>query len=79
MCIRDSSHTMKLMAEQYGFKIMSIHPMPFDAYYISMLSEKYSGRKPYFLRGMMFGTYSWFKTLCNKKNSSSLIYVMRKL
>ncbi len=74
-----NSHTMKLMAEQYGFKIMSIHPMPFDAYYISMLSEKYSGRKPYFLRGMIFGTYSWFKTLCNKKNSSSLIYVMRKL
>lgn len=72
-------HTMKLMAEQYGFSIMTIYPMPFDAYYISMLSEKYRGRKPYLLRGLAFGTYSWLKSRCNQCNSSSLIYVLKKL
>ena len=74
-----SPHTMKLIAEQYGFRIMDIHPMPFDAYYVSMLSEKYRGHSPYFIRGMAFGIYSWFKAQCDKEKSSSLIYVMKKL
>lgn len=72
-------HTMRLMAERYGFRITSSHPMPLDAFYISMLSERYAGHKLALIRGAAFGAYSWFKTLGDKERSSSIVYIMEKL
>lgn len=72
-------HTMHLVAEQYGFKIIDIKPMPFDGFYVSMLSEKDSGSKHSFINGLYHGFLAWTQTLCNKKRSSSLIYIMGKL
>ena len=52
--------------------------MPFDAFYVSMLSEKYMGRSLSFFRGMLSGTLAWFSALGSKERSSSMIYVFRK-
>jgi 2-polyprenyl-3-methyl-5-hydroxy-6-metoxy-1,4-benzoquinol methylase len=73
-----SPNTVSLLAEQCGFQIIDIKPMPFDAFYVSMLSEKYKNKKFATLRGLYRGLLSCFICLFNKKKSSSLIYVMKK-
>lgn len=74
-----SADTMRSLAESEGFELESLHPMPFDAFYIAMLSEKYRGhRHTAFLRGMSVGSMCYLKTLRNKRRSSSLIFVFRK-
>jgi hypothetical protein len=52
--------------------------MPFDAFYISILSEKYKGWKYPFLRGFFAGVVAYTASLFNKRKSSSLIYVLEK-
>jgi hypothetical protein len=54
------------------------HPMPFDAFYVSMLSEKYKKSRILFLKGMWAGVIAWLSALRNKERSSSMIYVFRK-
>ena len=70
--------TMSRMAQQYGFELISKRTMPFDAFYVSMLSEKYKGNKFYFLKGLCVGACCWLKTLWNVDKSSSLIFIFRK-
>lgn len=71
-------NTMLQLAEKQGFELCELHPMPFDAYYVSMLSEKYKGCKYYFLKGLVAGFKCWFNSAGKAENSSSLIYVFCK-
>lgn len=52
--------------------------MPFDAFYVSMLSEKYRKSAFPFLKGLIAGTEAWIVSLAKKDRSSSMIYVFRK-
>lgn len=70
--------TMKAFGEKHGFELQKIHPMPFDAFYVSMLSEKYRGKSATFLRGAWQGLLCYFKALGKPQRSSSVIYVFRK-
>lgn len=70
--------TMVRMAAKHGFVLAESHRMPFDAFYVSMLTEKQTGRSLSFLRGMWVGTIAWLSALVNKERSSSMIYVFRK-
>lgn len=70
--------TMNLLASQKGYTLKQELPMPFDAFYVSMLSEKYLGRKSYFLRGMISGARALAKAVGNKRLSSSIIYIFKK-
>ena len=72
-------HTMRLVAQQHGFKLVATHPMPFDGFYISMLSEKNKGASFPFVRGLWQGFKALSKSSCNKEKSSSVIYVFEKL
>ncbi len=36
---------MNMLLHQYNLVTESIQPMPFDSFYVSMLSEKYKTRK----------------------------------
>jgi len=69
---------MKQFAEKYDFKFKSLHPMPFDSFYVSMLSEKYKKSKPALLKGLFHGKISWIISLFNKAKCSSVIYVFEK-
>lgn len=66
---------MKRFGERYGFRLVSMHPMPFDAFYVSILSEKYKKSKAALIRGIWHGKISWLKSLLNKERCSSVIYV----
>tara|TARA_Y100000815_G_C13137204_1_gene422853 strand:- start:444 stop:674 length:231 start_codon:yes stop_codon:yes gene_type:complete len=57
------------------FLITGIHRMPFDAFYVSILSSLH-GNKSIFT-GMWHGFISWMVALVNKEQCSSLIYIIK--
>jgi len=69
---------MKSFGEKFGFTLSEIHPMPFDPFYVSLLSEKYKKSKPALLKGMFHGTASWFTGMFKPGRCSSVIYVFKK-
>lgn len=74
-----SRKSMTLLLETHGLHIKEIVPMKLDAYYVSMLSERYRhGKKRSlgnFLRGLISGFGS--NLAADSNNYSSLIYVAR--
>lgn len=69
---------MKQFGEKYGFRLAQTATMPFDSFYVSLLSEKYKKSKTAFVRGMFHGTISWLKSLANKKRCSSVVYIFEQ-
>lgn len=70
--------TIQRLASKHGFAMTERHPMPFDAFYVSMLTEKYMRHSCSFLRGGLTGARAWLSSLVKKERSSSMIYVFRK-
>lgn len=70
--------SLESMAEKHGFKLTEIRRMPFDGFYIAMMSEKNAGKSLAFLRGLWIGTIGFILSLSNKEKSSSIIYVLKK-
>ena len=70
--------TMQRFGSKHSFIMAERHPMPFDAFYVSMLTEKNMRRTCPLLRGLLTGTLAWFSSLVKKERSSSMIYVFRK-
>ena len=70
--------TIKQLAAAHGFELTHHYPMPFDAFYISMLSEKH--RKSSFanLKGAIAGAKAGWSARKDKEKSSSMIYIFRK-
>jgi len=60
---------------KFGMKIASIHPLKFDAYYISLLSEKTPMIK--YFKALINGWYSNFKAR-KTSNYSSVIFFIQK-
>ncbi|MBQ5731195.1 MAG: methyltransferase domain-containing protein, partial [Bacteroidaceae bacterium] len=63
---------------KHGFILERQYTMPFDGFYISMLSEQYKGAKCATIRGIWNGLLGWFATFDKCSASSSIIYVFRK-
>lgn len=70
--------SLTTLANRHGFTLMHHERMPFDSFYISVLSERNMKHKMAFLRGMLMGLYSWLVSLWNRGKSSSIVYVFRK-
>jgi 2-polyprenyl-3-methyl-5-hydroxy-6-metoxy-1,4-benzoquinol methylase len=73
-----SPESMKKLLAANGFKLTAIHPMWFDSFYVSMLSEKYRTGKNNHPRAFLKGLASNIKAMGNKERCSSLIYVAVK-
>jgi hypothetical protein len=69
---------MKQLGEKHGFKLASIHTMPFDSFYVSLLSEKYKKSKLALFKGILYGKISWLNSIFNQAKCSSVIYVFEK-
>ncbi len=61
-----------------GFRCTEIRNLPFDVFYISVLSEKYKGSRIFFLKGFIKGKLFFLQSLLNTGRSSSIIYLLRK-
>lgn len=66
---------LKLFAS-FNMEIESIHPMTFDAFYVSLLSEKYKRNRMNYIRAFYIGLWSNFKAQ-RTGEYSSLIYVIK--
>jgi hypothetical protein len=53
-----------------------MHPMWFDAFYVSMLSEQYKNGKPDFVGALLTGIGSNLTAIGDKRRCSSLIYIL---
>lgn len=71
-----SQESIRLLFEEKGFELIGIKPMPFDAFYVSLLSEKYKSGKMNFLRGFYHGLRSNLSAL-RTGEYSSLIYILK--
>lgn len=69
---------MEQLGEKHGFSLKNTHNMPFDSFYVSILSEKYKGSAFPVLKGLLFGKISWIISLTGKGRGSSVIYVFEK-
>ncbi|MEC7769977.1 MAG: class I SAM-dependent methyltransferase [Bacteroidota bacterium] len=61
----------------HQMEVIKIKPMWFDAFYVSMLSEKYRGNKGYLFRAFFVGLWSNIKAIFTKEHSS-LTYILKK-
>jgi 2-polyprenyl-3-methyl-5-hydroxy-6-metoxy-1,4-benzoquinol methylase len=75
-----SQSTMKTLFAKNDLKVVGILPMKLDAYYISLLSEKYK-RQNTSVGGMITAFVNGFRSNLNANHNneySSLIYVIKK-
>ncbi len=72
-----SKTSIKKLFGNHGMKVISTLPMPFDAFYVSLLSEKYKSGKQNFLKAFWIGARSNLAAWSSKEYSS-LIYVLKR-
>lgn len=70
--------TIMRWGEKHGFILERQMTMPFDGFYISMLSEGYRGTGMKCVKGLWNGLKGWFAQANRRSASSSIIYVFRK-
>lgn len=66
------------LASRNDFELVDVKNMPFDSYYVSLLSEKIQSGRSHFVKAFYNGWRSNRKGL-SKKNASSLIYILKRL
>ena len=74
-----SPESMDRLAKLKGFKIEAYHPMWYDSFYVSMLSEQYKNGKGNLVKAVWNGLISNLKTASNTKLCSSVIYELAKV
>ena len=70
--------SMQTLTVRHGLSIRSIKPMWYDSFYVSMLSEKYKRGRGNIIAAFFIGLISNFKAIREKKQCSSLIYIISK-
>jgi SAM-dependent methyltransferase len=70
--------SMTILAERFGFQLIDKEGMPFDSFYVALLSESYKKNPLKWFAGMWHGGISWLQSLLNVDKSSSIIYVFKK-
>lgn len=73
-----SPASMRWLLKDAEFQMKRIVPMWWDSFYISLLSEKYTGSRVVLLNGFLTGVISNAKALKNNEYCSSLIYISGK-
>ena len=68
-------NSVKQLADKHNLELLQIKPMPLDAFYISMVSERYRNQSK--LKGVLIGLLSNMEAW-KTKQYSSLIYVLKQ-
>nr|MCU0391623.1 methyltransferase [Thermoflexibacter sp.] len=71
-----SPTSLELLAERYDFRISDKKIMPFDPFYIALLSEKYKNSRLGMFFGGLHGGIALIKSWLDPNVSSSIIYVL---
>lgn len=73
-----NKYTFKKLMKKHGMKVKKILPMRFDAFYISLLSERYKNKYFNYIKSFINGCKSNSYAKKNQNNYSSLIYIVTK-
>lgn len=75
-----TSDTVERLMLKHGMRVVKRYRMPLDAFYISLVSESYKGSSPWsrFPKAFVTGTTSFLLSLFDLKQSSSIIYIIKK-
>ena len=73
-----SPAVFKLFSDNNGFRVIEKIPLPLDAFYISVLSEKNKKGNPGIVRGFYTGFRSYLISLFRPESNSSLVYVLKR-
>ena len=73
-----SPQTFRMFAEKNRMELIRLMNLPFDVFYISILSEKYRGSKIPAIAGGFRALIFSLQTLFNRHKSSSIIYILKK-
>ena len=71
-----SKESISKLASKENMHIIKIKPMSFDAFYVSLLSEKYKSGKMNVFKAFFIGLLSNIKSIVSKE-ASSLIYLVK--
>ena len=71
-----TKNDVKRLADMNGLSMEKIIKMPFDSYYVSLLSEEYKAGRKNWIKATVNGALSNLKA--GKDNSSSLTYILKK-
>ncbi|MCW3464284.1 class I SAM-dependent methyltransferase [Chitinophaga nivalis] len=69
-----SPKAMEQLLNQHQIQVVKKHPMVFDGFYVSLLSEKYKTGKSRLLAGFIHGLNSYRKGLKTVDRCSSIVY-----
>lgn len=72
-----SPASMNTLMQEHGCIIENSHPMWFDSYYVSLLSEKYLTGSSSLFKGFWNGFKSNSRAVSHHRKASSVIYVIR--
>jgi 2-polyprenyl-3-methyl-5-hydroxy-6-metoxy-1,4-benzoquinol methylase len=72
-----SKESIKILMETFKMNVVKMYPMQFDAFYVSLLSEKYSTGRMTIFRPFFIGLLSNLKAIWSKEYSS-IIYCVKK-
>ncbi len=70
-----SPQSMEILLNKHGCELLDMLPMPFDAFYVSLLSEKYTHGKPKLFKGFWQGFRSWLNSRGRVEQCSSVMYI----
>jgi 2-polyprenyl-3-methyl-5-hydroxy-6-metoxy-1,4-benzoquinol methylase len=73
-----SPSTLEKFAKKNGFKLMETKILPFDSFYVAILSGQYRNDMFHMIKGMLIGFVSLVNGLLNSKKASSVIYILKK-
>lgn len=72
-----SPETMEKLTTEAGFKIIEMHHMPMDPFYVSIMSSKYKNGGG-LISGAIAGLKSYLNSVTDARQGSSVIYVLKK-
>ncbi|WP_317130678.1 class I SAM-dependent methyltransferase [Echinicola soli] len=73
-----TKETMQRLATEFGLKIVAQEPMPFDSYYVSILSNSIKYNKKKLINSLFTGYKSNRLAKKNNNNYSSILFILKK-
>ena len=75
-----SPTAMEYLAKKYTMQILTMRPMWFDSFYVSLLSERYKKTGLFgMLRAVIIGCLSNIVAVKNNRRASSIVYEIKKI
>ncbi|TAE50788.1 MAG: class I SAM-dependent methyltransferase [Bacteroidetes bacterium] len=71
--------SMKQLLQRHGFRLEQVRPMHLDAFYVSLLSEKYMHKRPRWISAGVQGALSMLRAFGDKERCSSVLYIARPI